>query len=213
MAKEPKAEAAIPRKSIFRLSIYQRCLDRLKKNGMETVSSEVLAKAAGVKSTQLRKDLTYFGQFGTRGLGYNVESLSATINEVLGTNSLQQVVLVGVGNLGAALLRYQGFQKEGFELSAAFDSDAERCELITKKADIPVYPIGDMKTFVQEEGVKMAILAVPAKVAQEVTNELVGSGVQAILNFSPTVLEVPDNVMVHAVDLALALEHLSYFVR
>ena len=116
MSKGAKETAAIPRKSIFRLSIYHRCLERLRKNGMETVSSEVLAKAAGVKPTQLRKDLTYFGQFGTRGLGYNVESLSATINEVLGTNSLQAVVLIGVGNLGAALLRYQGFQKEGFEL-------------------------------------------------------------------------------------------------
>lgn len=213
MSKEVKEEAAIPRKSIFRLSIYQRCLERLMKNGVETVSSEVLAKAAGVKPTQLRKDLTYFGQFGTRGLGYNVESLSATINEVLGTNSLQAVVLIGVGNLGAALLRYQGFQKEGFELRAAFDSDPDRCRLIEKKSGIPVHPVDEMKTFIQDNGVKMAIMAVPATVAQEVANELVDAGVQAILNFSPTVLQVPENVMVHAVDLALALEHLSYFVR
>ena len=213
MAKGAKESAAIPRKSIFRLSIYQRCLERLKKNGLETVSSEVLAKAAGVKPTQLRKDLTYFGQFGTRGLGYNVETLSATINEVLGTNSLQPVVLIGVGNLGAALLRYQGFQKEGFELRAAFDSDPERCKSIQKKSSIPVFRVAEMKEFVKANAVKMAIMAVPANVAQEVANELVDAGVQAILNFSPTVLQVPDNVMVHAVDLALALEHLSYFVR
>ena len=213
MAKEVKSADAIPRKSIFRLSIYQRCLERLRKNGMETVSSEVLAKAAGVKPTQLRKDLTYFGQFGTRGLGYNVETLSATINQVLGTNSLQPVVLVGVGNLGAALLRYQGFQKEGFELRAAFDSDSDRCKLIEEKSGIPVHPVADMREFVQNNHVKMAIMAVPANVAQEVANELVNAGVQAILNFSPTVLQVPDHVMVHAVDLALALEHLSYFVR
>jgi len=180
---------------------------------METVSSEVLAKAAGVKSTQLRKDLTYFGQFGTRGLGYNVESLSATINEVLGTNTFQPVVLVGVGNLGAALLRYQGFQKEGFELPAAFDLDPERCEVIGKKCDVPIHCMSEMKGFIQDKNVKMAIMAVPGNVAQEVANELVDAGVQAILNFSPTVLQVPDNVMVHAVDLALALEHLSYFVR
>jgi len=180
---------------------------------METVSSEVLAKAAGVKPTQLRKDLTYFGQFGTRGLGYNVETLSATINQVLGTNSLQPVVLVGVGNLGAALLRYQGFQKEGFELRAAFDSDIDRCKLIQEKSGIPIHPVAEMRGFVQSNHVKMAIMAVPANVAQEVANELVNAGVQAILNFSPTVLQVPDHVMVHAVDLALALEHLSYFVR
>ncbi len=213
MSKETKGTATIPRKSIFRLSIYHRCVERLRKNGMETVSSEVLAKAAGVKPTQLRKDLTYFGQFGTRGLGYNVETLSETINEVLGTNSLQAVVLVGVGNLGAALLRYQGFQKEGFELRAAFDSDRGRCKLIGEKNEIPVHPVGEMKSFVQKNGVKMAIMAVPANVAQEVANELVDAGVQAILNFSPTVLQVPENVMVHAVDLALALEQLSYFVR
>jgi redox-sensing transcriptional repressor len=213
MAKEVKTSAAIPRKSIFRLSIYQRCLERLRQNGMETVSSEILAKAAGVKPTQLRKDLTYFGQFGTRGLGYNVETLSATINKVLGTNSLQPVVLVGVGNLGAALLRYQGFQKEGFELRAAFDSDSARCRAIEQQAGIPVHQVSEMKEFVQKNAVKMAIMAVPANVAQEVANELVEAGVQAILNFSPTVLQVPDKVMVHAVDLALALEHLSYFVR
>lgn len=180
---------------------------------METVSSEVLAKAAGVKSTQLRKDLTYFGQFGTRGLGYNVDTLTATINEVLGTNSLQPVVLVGVGNLGAALLRYQGFRKEGFELRAAFDSDSERCEEISLKSDVPVHPVAEMKAFIRENSVKMAIMAVPGNTAQEVANELVDSGVQAILNFSPTVLQVPDQVMVHSVDLAIALEHLSYFVK
>ena len=213
MAKEAKQSAAVPRKSIFRLSIYQRCLERLRNNGMETVSSEVLAKAAGVKPTQLRKDLTYFGQFGTRGLGYNVETLSTTINEVLGTNSLQPVVLVGVGNLGAALLRYQGFQREGFELRAAFDSDLARCEEIRRKSEVPVHPVTEMKEFIQKNHVKMAIMSVPGNVAQEVANELVDAGVQAILNFSPTVLQVPDQVMVHAVDLALALEHLSYFVR
>ena len=212
MAKGAK-DSQVPRKSIFRLSLYQRCLERLRVNGMETVSSEVLAKAAGVKPTQLRKDLTYFGQFGTRGLGYNVESLSATINEVLGTNSLQPVVLVGVGNLGAALLRYQGFQKEGFELRAAFDSDPSRCEAIKDRCSIPVYSTSEMKEFIGDQKVKMAIMAVPGNVAQEVANELVDAGVQAILNFSPTVLQVPDKVMVHSVDLALALEHLSYFVR
>src|SRR5580693_6387375 len=120
----PKIE--IPRKTVYRLSIYQRCLNRLRENAIETVSSEALAKAAGVKSTQLRKDLTYFGQFGTRGLGYDVEQLAEMISAVLGTTSLQPVVLVGVGNLGLALLSYRGFEKEGFEIIAAFDIDATR---------------------------------------------------------------------------------------
>ena len=104
----------IPRKAIYRLSIYLRCLLRLKNNGIRTVSSDALAKVAGVKSTQLRKDLTYFGQFGTRGLGYDVEQLVQMITEVLGTKRLQPVILVGVGNLGLALLSYRGFEPEGF---------------------------------------------------------------------------------------------------
>ena len=114
----------IPRKSIYRLSIYQRCLAKLRENSVDTVSSEALAKAAGVKPTQLRKDLTYFGQFGTRGLGYNVEALVKIISEVLGHNRLQPVILVGAGNLGSALLRYGGFRKEGFEVIVAEDGKA-----------------------------------------------------------------------------------------
>ena len=116
----------IPRKTIYRLSIYLRCLQRLKSNAIRTVSSEALAKAAGVKSTQLRKDLTYFGQFGTRGLGYDVEQLGTMISDLLGTTSLQPVILVGAGHLGMALLSYRGFEQEGFEIVAAFDTDLDR---------------------------------------------------------------------------------------
>ena len=108
------ARLVIPRKTIYRLSVYLRCLARLKENKIQTVSSEALAKVAGVKPTQLRKDLTYFGQFGTRGLGYNVTELAKMISDELGTTSLQPVILVGVGDLGSALLSYRGFEKEGF---------------------------------------------------------------------------------------------------
>lgn len=200
----------IPRKSIYRLSIYQRCLQRLKSNRVDTVSSEALAKAAGVKPTQLRKDLTYFGQFGTRGLGYNVESLSSTIGEVLGHNRLQPVVLVGVGNLGSALLRYGGFRKEGFEVVAAFDIAPKPAG---RDVAIPILALGTMESFIKENQVKMAILTVPAASAQEVANGLIKAGVQAILNFSPTVLDVPEDVVVNSVDLAVELENLSYFIR
>lgn len=201
----------IPRKSIYRLSIYQRCLSRLKDNGVDTVSSEALAKAAGVKSTQLRKDLTYFGQFGTRGLGYNVEQLSRTIGEVLGHNRLQPVILVGVGNLGSALLRYGGFRKEGFEIVSAFDLAPD----VAKQAalSVPMHGMDKIGAFVKQHQVKMAILTVPATAAQTVTNQMVQAGIQAILNFSPTVLEVPEHVVVNSVDLAVELENLSYFIR
>ncbi|NDA67782.1 MAG: redox-sensing transcriptional repressor Rex, partial [Verrucomicrobia bacterium] len=121
----------IPRKAVYRLSIYLRCLLRLKENGLPTISSEALARAAGVKSTQLRKDLAYFGTFGTRGLGYDVEQLAEMISEVLGTTRLQPVVLVGVGNLGAALLAYQGFGPEGFEVVAAFDAEPQKARTRT----------------------------------------------------------------------------------
>ena len=200
----------IPRKAIYRLSIYQRCLSKLHDNGKETVSSSALAGAAGVKPAQLRKDLTYFGQFGTRGLGYSVEELRNAIREVLGREQLQPVVLVGAGNLGTALLRYRGFAKEGFEVIAAFD--AVPAAVVKRGISVPVYDLDDALNFIGENHVKLAILCVPAESAQEVANELVTAGVQGILNFSPSVLQVPESVAVNNVDLALELENLSYFV-
>jgi len=204
------AKLVIPRKAVYRLSLYYRVLERLNQNRIDTVSSDALAKAAGVKPTQLRKDLTYFGQFGTRGLGYKVESLLAKLSGVLRTTRFQPVILVGAGNLGSALLRYDGFAKEGFEITAAFDirpegSKAENCK-------VPVYPVEQMKAFVRENGIKLAILAVPGLVAQEVTNQLVESGIQAILNFSPLILQVPPQVVVNNVNLAIELENLTYFI-
>ena len=200
----------IPKKAIYRLSIYQRCLSKLQENGKETVSSSALAGAAGVKPAQLRKDLAYFGQFGTRGLGYSVSELRDVILEVLGREQLQPVVMVGAGNLGVALLRYRGFEKEGFEVVAAFDAVPE--VVVSRGISIPVYGQDEVVRFVRENDVKLAILCVPGGVAQEAANELVGAGVQGILNFSPTLLQVPEAVTVNNVDLALELENLSYFV-
>ena len=201
----------IPRKAIYRLSVYLRCLQRLKSNGIRTVSSEALSKAAGVKSTQLRKDLTYFGQFGTRGLGYDVEQLSKMISDLLGTNSLQPVILVGVGNLGLALLSYRGFEQEGFEIVAAYDTDTDRKR--NKNFSQPILEMEKLPEFVRERGVKMAIIAVPAMAAQEVANFLVQCGISGILNFAPIVLTVPEDVVVNNVNLAIELENLSYFIQ
>ena len=203
----------IPRKTVYRLSLYQRGLQRLEQNKVPTVSSEALAKAAGVKPTQLRKDLTYFGQFGTRGLGYDVAALSKKLDEVLGTTRLQPVILAGAGNLGTALLGYyEGFAKEGFEIVATFDVDAGSKPVSTAKT-VDVLAIADMPDFVARHGIKMAIVAVPGTSAQEVANALVAAGVQAILNFAPIILQVPANVVVNNVDLAIELENLSYFIR
>ena len=203
----------IPRKTVYRLSLYQRGLQRLRGNAIATVSSAALAKAAGVKPTQLRKDLTYFGQFGTRGLGYDVAALSKKLDEVLGTTRLQPVVLVGAGNLGTALLGYyEGFAKEGFEIVATFDLES-RSKSIGSVKKIKVRPMAEVSDFVREHGIKMAILTVPGTAVQEVVNTLVAAGIQAVLNFAPIILQVPPHVVVNNVDLAIELENLSYFIR
>jgi redox-sensing transcriptional repressor len=205
------ARPAIPRKTIYRLSIYLRCLVRLRENGIGTVSSEALAKAAGVKSTQLRKDLACFGTFGTRGLGYDVAELSQKIADELGTSRLQPVILAGAGHLGLALLSYRGFEKEGFEIVAAFDAEPGRKR--DKEIKQPIHGMEELPKFIQKNGVRMAILTVPAAVAQEVANALVRAGVTGILNFAPIVLTVPEEVMVNNVNLAIELENLSYFTQ
>jgi redox-sensing transcriptional repressor len=201
----------IPRKAVYRLSVYFRAVQRLKANGVHTVASEALAKAAGVKPTQLRKDLTYFGQFGTRGLGYDVDQLGEMISDLLGTTSLQPVILVGVGNLGLALLSYRGFAKEGFEIIAAFDLDPDRKR--DKAIAVPVYGMDKMADVIAAHKVKMAILTIPASAAQEAANTLMRLGITGILNFAPIVLHVPEEVTVNNVNLAIELENLSYFVQ
>ena len=201
----------IPRKTVYRLSVYLRCLQRLKQNQLQTVSSEALARAAGVKPTQLRKDLTYFGQFGTRGLGYDVDQLGRMIGDILGTSRLQPVILVGVGNLGAALLQYRGFEQEGFEIVAAFDAEPARARERTQK--VPVHSMERVGDVIRKHHVRMAIVAVPGAGAQEVVNALVEEGVVGILNFAPIIPHVPEHVTVNNVNLAIELENLSYFVQ
>ncbi len=209
MNRVPRPE--IPRKAVYRLSVYFRGLQQLKANGIATVSSEALAKASGVKPTQLRKDLAYFGQFGTRGLGYDVGQLAEMISDVLGTTSLRPVILVGVGNLGLALLSYRGFQKEGFEIVAAFDLEPARRR--GKNIPVPILLLAEMPAIIRERDIKMAILTLPASAAQEVANTLVQCGITGILNFAPLVLDVPEQVVVNNVNLAIELENLSYFVQ
>lgn len=203
-------KSAISSKSIYRLLIYQRCLRKLIENEIETVSSSALAKAAGVNAAQLRKDLAGFGQLGTRGLGYPVEDLIYTIRDFLGKTALQPVILIGAGNLGSALMRYNGFQKGGFQVIGAFDLFPQAS--IGKGYDVPVFPMDNLTEFIQQKHVKLAILCVPGEHAQEVVNTLVLAGIGGVLNFSPTVLQVPEAVTVNNVDLALELENLSYFV-
>ena len=205
-----REKTEIPKKTIYRLSLYQRCLSKLMENGHITVSSSTLAKAVGVKPAQLRRDISHVGQFGTRGLGYPVEELRQEIRDALGREHLQPVVLIGAGNLGSALLRYGGFQKEGFEVIAAFDAVPEA--VMKREISVPVYGIEEVEHYIRKDKVKLAILCVPAENAQEAANNLVMAGVQGILNFSPSVLQVPENITVNNVDLALELENVSFFI-
>lgn len=209
---KPLHRTDISDKTIYRLSVYYRCLVDLKKDGEKTVSSETLSALAGVKSTQLRKDLAQFGQFGTRGLGYDVDGLSKMLSDLIGaTGSLQPVVLIGVGNLGSALLSYGGFVSEGFRIVAAFDKAAGNPR--DSRIREPIRPMSELPEFVRANGVQMAILTVPAGAAQVVSDELVRLGITGILNFAPIVLNTPESVRVRNVNLAIELENLGYYTR
>jgi redox-sensing transcriptional repressor len=202
-------KVAIPRKTVYRLSIYLRCLEQLDGNSVNTISSKALAQAAGVKPTQLRKDLTSFGHLGTRGLGYDVTTLRDKIAGVLGRSQFQPVVLVGVGNLGAALMAYGGFRRESFEIVAGFDIDVKRHR--RKTFAQPIYHLDRLEAYVRHRRIRMAVITVPPTVAQDVANRLIAGGVNALLNFAPVVLHVPANVVISNVNLAIELENLSYF--
>lgn len=202
-------KTAIPKRTIYRLSIYLRCLEQLADNHVQTVSSQALAESAGVKPTQLRKDLTFFGHFGTRGLGYDVTTLHEKISGVLGRKHSQPVVLVGVGHLGAALLAYKGFQKESFEIVAGFDVDVRRKRRKTYRQ--PIFHLDKLEQYIRQHQIKIGIITVPPAAAQDIAGRLIGAGVNAILNFAPVVLHVPPNVVVSNVNLAIELENLSYF--
>jgi redox-sensing transcriptional repressor len=199
----------IPKRTVYRLSVYLRCLEQLDEQGAKTVSSQTLAEAAGVKPTQLRKDLACFGHFGTRGLGYDVAKLRGRVTEVLRRKHMQPVVLVGVGHLGAALLAYKGFEREGFEIVAGFDVDVRRKRRRTFAQ--PIYHLDRLEQFVRKHRIHMAIITVPPAAAQEVARRVVGAGVNAVLNFAPVILHVPVHVVVSNVNLAIELENLSYF--
>ncbi len=198
----------IPEATIMRLSVYSRYLYQLEKNGVTTVSSGGIAEGVSGSPAQVRKDLAYFGEFGTRGVGYNVRELNQQIIKILGLENKWNVVIVGAGNLGSALGQYKGFQERGFKILAVFDNDLNKIGL--KIGGISIYPISQLNDFVQQNNVQIGIVAVPAAYAQEVVDILVKAGVRGVLNFAPRVVTVPDDVEVRNVDLAVNLELLTY---
>jgi redox-sensing transcriptional repressor len=198
----------IPEKTITRLSIYLRCLEELEAVNTTSVSSKQLAERFGLNSAQVRKDLAYFGQFGVRGLGYYIAELKHNLERILGLKQDWEVALIGVGNLGSALIAYKGFQARGFQISLAFDSDQAK---VGHQIDgVVVMDVAKLVPTLRKRKVKIAVLAVPAATAQSVADLLVDSGVTAILNFAPTQLAVPERVKVQNVDLSVLLKTLSY---
>lgn len=198
----------IPEKTVTRLSIYLRCLEELEADGVASVSSRQLAERFGLNSAQVRKDLAYFGQFGVRGLGYYIAELKHNLERILGLKQDWEVALVGVGNLGSALIAYKGFQARGFKIGLAFDADPAKMGQVV--SDVRIAEIATLVQTVRRKKVKIAVVAVPAGAAQSVADLLVEAGVTAILNFAPAQLTVPEGVKVQNVDLSVLLKTLSY---
>ena len=203
-----RSRLTVPEATVARLPVYLRALNALAETGRTTVSSEALATASGVGSAKLRKDLSHLGSYGTRGVGYDVQELVFHISGALGLGQRWSVVLVGVGNLGQALAGYGGFDDRGFRIAALLDADPARTGEVV--AGLAIRPLSDLDDVVRDEGVSIGLIATPAAGAQEVCDRLVASGVRSILNFAPTVLQVPEGVDVRRVDLSNELQILSF---
>ena len=199
----------IPEASVARLPVYLRALVDMAEQGTHTASSEGLAAAAGVNSAKVRKDLSYLGSYGTRGVGYDVEYLIHQISRELGLTQGWATCIVGIGNLGQALANYGGFEERGFRVAALFDRDDRKVG--QEVAGLEVHHLDDVERIVKEEEISIAVLAVPGTVAQDVADRLVSAGVTSILNFAPAVLSVPPGVSLRKVDLSIELQILAFY--
>jgi redox-sensing transcriptional repressor len=194
-----------------RLSVYLRCLNSLDASGVRTVSSQALAEQFHLNAAQIRKDLAYFGEFGVRGVGYYVRELRSHLRQILGLDQRVRVAIMGAGNLGLALADYPGFQIEGFEIAALFDTVPEKIGQHSR-GGVPIFDIADLRRIVKRERIKIAVIAVPAAAAGGVVQKVVDAGIKAILNFSPGTIKVPNDVKIKSVDLTVSLESLSFFL-
>jgi redox-sensing transcriptional repressor len=199
----------IPEATVARLPVYLRALQEVADAELATISSERLANMAGVNAAKVRKDLSYFGSYGTRGVGYDVEYLLFQIRRELGLTHDWPCVIVGMGNLGLALANYAGFRERGFVVAALVDTDARKVG--TDVNDLAVRHLDDLPQLVREKGITIGVIATPATAAQEVAAKMVAAGITSILNFAPTVISVPEEVSVRKVDLAVELQILSFY--
>ncbi|MBP6670498.1 MAG: redox-sensing transcriptional repressor Rex [Gemmatimonadales bacterium] len=198
----------IAESTVRRLSLYLRFLEEFEEQGTETVSSEALAARGGTTSAQVRKDLSFFGSFGKRGLGYSVGELVQKLREILGLGRTYRVAMIGAGKIGSALVQYRGFLQRGFEIVAIFDTDLSKVGKAWN--GLTVRDIRELEAEFRRQPVDIAVIVTPAEAAQAVADRCVSLGVKAVLNFAPVQLSVPDDVVVKTVNLALELETLSY---
>lgn len=201
---------AIPDVVVRRLPIYARSLNYLSAEGVRSVSSQELGERIGVTAAQIRKDLSYFGEFGKQGIGYNVEYLLGHIRRILGLNDMWSVVLVGAGSLGQAIARYEGFRSRGIDIVGVFDNDPDKIGL--DLGNLTVQSDSELPAVLKQQHIRLAIVAVPATRAQDVVHVLVKNGIQGILNYAPIVVQVPDNVWVRHIDPVALLHSMTYYL-
>jgi redox-sensing transcriptional repressor len=207
---DPFVPKKIADATVGRLSRYYRTLKRLESHYIETVSSDELARRNKVTSAQVRKDFSFFGAFGRRGLGYNVRELKLQIAKILGLNQKWHLALVGVGNIGRALLNFKQFEEHNFQFSLLLDSDPDK--IGERYNDLEVKNLEHIEAEIQKAHVDIAVIAVPVEAAQKVADDLVGAGVKAMLNFAPTTLMVPPDVTVRNENMVIEIEHLSFIL-
>jgi redox-sensing transcriptional repressor len=196
--------------TVRRLSFYLRVLREIRGNGVQTVSSDRLADAAGVTSAQVRKDLSVFGNFGVRGRGYDVHALQEHLERILGLDRMWRTVVVGAGRLGTALTSYPDFSKQGFHILALFDTDPAKQGV--RFGDAEVLPLAELENFARERDAQIGIITTPREAAQEAADQLIRAGIRGILNFAPVRIEVPSGVSLRNVNLAIELEGLSFSI-
>ncbi len=201
----------IPRIIIGRLPLYLRALNRLKKDGYNYASSRELGKLLDISAAQIRKDLSHFGELGKRGKGYEIDFLTSKLNQILNTDTVWDMIVIGAGDLGSGLARYRGFLNRGFRVAAIFDIDSQK--IGRKIGNLVVKDNREMCDFVAENGIQIAVLAIPAEFAQDVIDDLVVVGITAILNYAPVYIKTPDGVQIEHIDPSVHLQKLSYFLN
>lgn len=200
----------IPKTTVNRLSLYLKCFIELSESKINFISSDELARLVGLNSAQVRKDLSYFGKFGRRGLGYNVEILRQKISEILGTHKLWKVAIIGIGNLGRALLTYSGFKERGFKIIAGFDNAPDK---IGWEIDgINIYSVDELEKIIKKEKIEIIILTTPKTAVQEIISRLKNTNIKGILNFAGKYLVAEKDIKIRNVDISLELEQLTFFI-